>query len=106
MTYIPCSNLEFLILYRQLCELYVSDLSPSGWLSMTCMGKGLLLDNCCYDVTEDCSKAFNRNATIVPCRSERVKICIFTGVGLLYRETVNIKDVSNLKIHIFVKYFY
>ncbi len=33
----------------------------------------LLLDNYCYDVTEDCSKAFNRNVTIVTCRNERVK---------------------------------
>ncbi len=31
------------------------------------------MDNCCYDVTEACSQAFNRNATIVACRNERVK---------------------------------
>ncbi len=31
------------------------------------------MDNCHYDVTEACRQAFNRNATIVTCRNERVK---------------------------------
>ncbi len=73
MTNIYCSYLPFPVLYRQLCELYVSNLSPSGWLGMTCMWEGVPIGNCCFDFTEDCSKAFYRNVTIVTCHNERVK---------------------------------
>ncbi len=74
MTYICCSYFQFHVLYWQLCELYVSQLSPSGWLVMMYIREGLLLDNCHYDVTEASGKASNMNATIVACRNERVNM--------------------------------